>query len=420
MSQLHIVGGIPIKGEIEVSGSKNASLPLLICSLLTDSCLTLSNVPDISDTRSLTSLLRSLGVSVQVHKDVVCLHAKTLSEVEIKREAAKEIRASIWLLGPLAARLGKSRVSLPGGCSLNKGHRKIDFHISILESMGANIELEGDMISLSAPRGLHGTDFTIPQKSVGATITGLLSAALARGQTTLRGCAKEPEIVDLCKALLSMGINLEGMGTETLNIAGTLPKGATYAVMPDRLEALTYISAACACGGQVHIKAMDTEHIANVVPLLTKSGIRLTANESGINASGSDRLCPLNISTAPHPGFPTDFQPILASLLCFAKGPSSIEENMYDNRFLYIQELRKMGAEIELSSCGRKAYIKGGAKLSGAKVKAHDIRCGAALIVAALAAKGETIIEQAEQIDRGYQNIIGKLASCGSIVTSIP
>lgn len=419
MSKLHVKGGKALKGEVKVSGSKNASLPLLFCSLLTNEQVTFHNLPDISDVRGVISLLSSLGISAVMDQGTVSLNSSDLSEGVLQEEIVKNMRAPIWLLGPLACRLGASAIPMPGGCSLNKASRHVNFHMNLLESMGASVAIKDEKITVKAYKGLFGTDFTFPQKSVGATITGLLSAALAKGKTTLRNCAQEPEIVDLCKVLLSMGVKLTGKGTETLTIFSSSPKGTSYTVMPDRLEAMTYMVAACATSGEVHVKGIEWNHIANVAPFLNKAGVNLTATESGIRASRNEKLGPLDVSTAPHPGFPTDFQPIFASLLCGANGESSICENVYDNRFLYTQELKKMGAEIRVSSCGRKAHIAGGKKLTGTNVVAHDLRCGAALVIAALSAQGETVIEQAEKIDRGYQNIVEKLTSCGGHVARL-
>jgi UDP-N-acetylglucosamine 1-carboxyvinyltransferase len=419
MSKLHIKGGKALSGEVEVSGSKNAALPLLLSSLLTSEQVILHNVPDISDVRGIVSLLSSLGVSVARKECTVTLSSDKLSEGVLQEEIVKNMRAPIWLLGPLAARLGVSTIPMPGGCSLNKASRHVDLHIALLESMGARVRVEGGKITVEAHKGLSGADFTFSQKSVGATITGLLSASLAKGKTILRNCAQEPEIVSLCKALLSMGVKLSGEGTETLTVFHSSPKGAKCYVMPDRLEALTYMVAACATSGEMHIKGIEWNHIANVAPFLKKAGVNLSSTELGIKASRNGRLGPLDVSTAPHPGFPTDFQPIFASLLCKADGESSICENIYDNRFMYTEELKKMGARIRLSDCGKMAHIEGRAKLTGANVVAHDLRCGAALVIAALAAQGETIIEQAEKIDRGYQNIVEKLNNCGGRVARL-
>lgn len=401
-----------------MSGSKNASLPILVCCLLTDAPLLVTNVPNISDVKELTNLLRDLGVCVDLKAEQgeVLLQAKDI-DGDLNFESARRIRASVWLLGPLAARTGIAIAPMPGGCALNNSQRKVDMHLAVLEAMGARADICKEQIIVSAPTGLKGANFRFQNVSVGATITALLSAAIAKGATCLGNCAKEPEIVDLCKVLSKMGVEIDGVGTGDLTIQGSKPNGTSYRVMPDRIEALTYFAAAWSTEGKIHVKGVQWEHIASLVPILKGAGVELELKSDGITSYKTSTIKPVHVSTAPYPGFPTDFQPIFASVLCKADGESSVQENLYDNRFLYANELAKLGANITVRD--RKAYISGVESLKNGQVQAHDIRCGAALVVAALSAKGESLIDRAEKIDRGYQNIENKLRSCGARVERI-
>lgn len=413
---LRIFGGFPLSGKIAISGAKNASLPVMAASILTDKELRITNLPDILDVKNFAYLLESIGAQIcfDQFRTSATLTCKNLTQ-KIDPVLAKTTRASMWLLGPLLARFGKIRLPMPGGCNLN---RRMDLHISVLSSMGATINLEGDLINASITNKLIGTKFTFPKCSVGATINAIMAAVLAKGNTLLENCAQEPEVTNLCLALQKMGAQISHSGNSTIEIQGSSSlNGAVHEIIGDRLEAATYAIAVRIAGGEVTLSNIDHDLLSNVFDTFIRAGIKIDKiSHNSIKISCFEDIKATDIYVAPHPAFPTDIQPLFASLMCTAKGTSKITENVHPGRFLYTNELRKMGANIVVDKCKGTAIIAGTPKLTKATVEAHDLRGGAALVTAALGIKGETIITNAQKIYRGYQEIEKKLSQCGAKV----
>ncbi len=414
MLLLKILGGFPLVGNIPISGSKNASLPLIVASILTKEKCRLTNLPDILDVKNIATLLESIGAKIAFEPnrqaaDFLC--ANLTHNVDIA--TARTTRASMWCLGALLTRLGRARIANPGGCDLG---RKMDLHFQVLESMGARIEEDEGIISAVARKGLFGTKFTFKTRSVGATINAIMAAVLAKGETSLSNCAQEPEVKDLCSALQTMGAQIYGIGDSKIEINGVNTLcGITHKVIGDRLEAGTYAIATAITHGNTILQNIEFDLLSNVYESFEKVGIILEKiNDCSIKVSCTEILKGCDINASPHPAFPTDLQPIFTSLMCTAHGTSKILENVHSSRFLYTQELRKMGANIIIDNSNTAAIVSGVPSLRGSYVKAHDLRGGAALLVAALAAKGETVIQSAEKIYRGYQNIEVNLSNCGA------
>ncbi len=415
MDKIRISGGVPLHGEIVVSGAKNAALPLLATSLLTDETMTLCRVPYLHDVTTMTNLLVHLGVDVlrdsQTHQ--VTLRSVSGKKPEAPYDMVRKMRASILVLGALLARYGHATVSLPGGCAI--GARPVDLHMKGLQALGAELTLQDGYIQAKAPRGLQGGVYTFPKVSVTGTENLLMAAVLAKGCTELRHVAKEPEVTDLACCLNQMGAKIEGMGTDTLYIEG-VPRlsGITYTVLPDRIETGTYMIATAMAGGELLLRNTQLSLLPSVVPALQQMGLIIEARENGVwvRSDHPENLKGLDIVTEPFPGFATDLQAQLMALLCLVKGASLITETIFENRFMHVSELLRMGADINIQ--GHSALVRGVPELRGAPVMATDLRASVSLVLAGLAAKGETLVSRVYHLDRGYQDLERNLASCGA------
>jgi UDP-N-acetylglucosamine 1-carboxyvinyltransferase len=421
MDSILIQGGKRLEGTIPISGAKNSALTLLPCALLTEEKLTLTNLPRLADVDSFGHLLNELGVSTKVdkHKDEIgrrmTLHADTLDSTTAPYDMVRRMRASILVLGPLLARMGDATVSLPGGCAI--GDRPIDLHLKALEAMGAEIELAAGYVRVRAPRGgrIAGGDFTFPVVSVGATENAVMAAVTARGRTNLYNAAREPEIVDLCRLLQKMGAQIEGAGSPHISIEGVEGlNGCTYAVMPDRIEAGSYACAAGITGGSIDLVGARPEDMLATTHALAQCGLIVEFHDKGLRVSADHGLKPLALSTAPFPGFATDMQAQFMAMLCRAGGESFLEETIFENRYMHVPELRRMGANIDVR--GRSAIVHGVERMTGAKVMATDLRASMSLILAGLAAEGETEVLRVYHLDRGYERLEDKLSAVGATI----
>jgi UDP-N-acetylglucosamine 1-carboxyvinyltransferase len=421
MDSIHIQGGKRLEGTIPISGAKNAALTLLPCALLTQDKLTLTNLPRLADVDSFGHLLNMLGVSTKVEGvrpgefgRCMTLQADDLHSTVAPYDMVRRMRASILVLGPMLARAGESTVSLPGGCAI--GDRPIDLHLQALEAMGAEIELTAGYVKATAPRGrISGGDFSFPVVSVGATENALMAAATATGRTQLFNAAREPEIVDLCKLLVAMGAKIGGIGSSHLIIDGVEGlHGCTYAVMPDRIEAGSYACAAGITGGSIDLVGARPEEMLATTNALAQCGLMVEFCDSGIKVTADGKLRPLALSTAPFPGFATDMQAQFMAMLCRAGGDSFLEETIFENRYMHVPELRRMGADIEVR--GRSAIVHGVPRLTGAQVMATDLRASMSLILAGLAAEGETEVLRVYHLDRGYERLEEKLSAVGATI----
>lgn len=410
---LKIQGGAPLKGTIEISGAKNSALPLMVACLLTDKPLTLTNVPNLADIRTITQVLEVLGVTAEVNGSTRTLNAVNITSTTAPYDLVKTMRASVLVSGPLVARYGMAKVSLPGGCAL--GARAVDVHLEGLRAMGAICELEEGYIVAKAPNGLHGASFTMRVVSVGATENLMLAASIAKGQTVLRNAAREPEIIDLANCLNAMGANVQGAGTDTITIEG-VPSlhGATHKVMPDRLETGSYAIASLITGGDITLTNTSLEYLPMVRETLEKAGAVFEEQAEGFRVYQNGPIQGVDVMTEPYPGFATDLQAPFMSLMGICEGASMITETIFENRFMHVPELARMGMNIQVH--GASAMVRGVKHLSGAPVMATDIRGGVGLVVAALAAKGETTISRLYHLDRGYENLEAKLQACGATV----
>ena len=418
MDKLWIRGGQRLAGALTVSGAKNAALPLMCASLLTDQPLRLSRTPRLADMETLSQLLLGHGVHQTVEEDgpdgrAIRLHAARIDSVEAPYELVRRMRAGVLVLGPLLARCGQARVSLPGGCAI--GARPVDLHLKGLEQLGARITLENGYIVASTPSGgLHGADITFPLVSVGATENLLLAATLARGTTRLRNAAREPEVMDLIQCLKTMGARIDEADGDALEIVGSggAPlRGGAHAVIPDRIEAASLIMATAATRGRLRLRGARTEQLGATLGVLAAAGVTVAAEADGLQIS-CDALTGTDAMTEPYPGFPTDLQAQLMAMLATADGASMITETIFENRFMHVPELRRMGARITLH--GRSAMVRGTPRLTGAPVMATDLRASMSLVVAAVAAEGETVIDRVYHLDRGYERLEEKLAACGA------
>lgn len=424
MDSIHIRGGRPLKGKLPISGAKNSALTLLPCALLTDEPLTLRNLPRLADVDSFGHLLNQLGASTMVEgarpEDfgrVMTLRAGKVTSTVAPYDIVRKMRASILVLGPLLARAGEATVSLPGGCAI--GNRPIDLHLKALEAMGAKIELAAGYVKATAPGGrLPGGDFSFPVVSVGATENALMAAVTAKGTTRLMNAAREPEIVDLCRCLVAMGARIEGIGSETLVIEGVdRLHGATYQVMPDRIEAGSYACAAAITGGSVELVGARAEDMGATIAALRQAGVAVEETRDGVSVSAPDKLQPLTLSTAPFPGFATDMQAQFMAMVLLADGASVFTETIFENRYMHVPELARMGADIEVR--GRTAIVRGVSGLKGAPVMATDLRASMSLIIAGLAAEGETQVSRIYHLDRGYERLEEKLQAAGAEIERI-
>jgi len=419
MDRIRIRGGRPLSGEIVIGGSKNAGLPLMAAGLLTDERVLLTNVPGLADMRMMGSLIGQLGVAVEpVGDDGRALSiGGAIGNTEAPYDIMRKMRASVLVLGPLVARIGEARVSLPGGCAI--GTRPIDLHLKGLEQMGATIRLDAGYVVASAPHGLHGATIVFPFTSVGATENLLMAASLADGRTVLANAAREPEISDLADCLVAMGAQIEGIGTDRLTIEGVRRlHGVRHAIIPDRIETGTYACAAAIAGGQVHLRGARLDHLGALVLALAEAGVEVTERDGGLTVKRMNGLHGADVVTEPYPGFPTDMQAQFMALMCVSDGAAMITETIFENRFMHVPELSRMGARINVR--GASAIVRGVPALSGASVMATDLRASVSLVLAGLAARGETIVNRVYHLDRGYEAVEQKLAACGADIERLP
>lgn len=419
MDKLIIKGGVPLIGTINISGAKNAVLPIMAASLLTDK-LCITNVPKLADVNTMQQLLKSHGASIDsaLHREQMelTINCNNITNLIAPYDIVRKMRASIWVLGPLLARYGNAKVSLPGGCAL--GARQIDLHVAVLKSMGAEVKIEHGYINASRRKRLHGTHFIFNKVSVGATINALLAAVIADGETSLLNCAKEPEIVDLCNCLNKMGANITGIGTSEINIQGvTSLKPITYEVMSDRIEAATYMIAAAITKGDLTLKKIDYRIIENIALKLIEVGVKVQSLDNGVRVLYDGKLNSVNIETNPYPGFSTDCQAQFMTLMTLSQGTSIVTENIFENRFMHVPELCRMGADIEVQ--GSAAIVRGVKSLQGADVMASDLRASVSLILAALTTPDETVVHRIYHLDRGFQDLEEKLNNCGASIIRV-
>jgi UDP-N-acetylglucosamine 1-carboxyvinyltransferase len=421
MDRIRIRGGRRLSGTLPISGAKNAALPLMAAALLTDETLTLSNLPYLADITSMSNLLLPLGVSVSVNGNggtrtgrVVELTAKRIKDTTAPYDLVRKMRASILVLGPLVARAGEAQVSLPGGCAI--GTRPVDLHLKGLEHLGAEIVLDAGYVRAKAPKGLRGGQVVFPFVSVGATENLLMAACLAKGESQLVNAAREPEIVDLARCLTAMGAKIDGIGTDKLTVQGVdRLHGASHRIVPDRIETGTYAVAAAITGGDIELVDTEIGLIEALGEVLVAGGISVTATESGVRVScPNGRVRGVDVMTEPFPGFPTDLQAQIMALMTTADGAAMITETIFENRFMHVPELARMGANINVH--GASAMVRGVTQLKGAPVMATDLRASVSLVLAGLAAEGETIVNRVYHLDRGYERLEEKLAACGADV----
>jgi UDP-N-acetylglucosamine 1-carboxyvinyltransferase len=424
MDRILIRGGNRLSGRIPISGAKNAALTLMPCALLTEEPVTLRNLPRLADVDSFGHLLNQLGCSTRIEgarpEDfgrVMTIRAGKLTATEAPYDIVRKMRASILVLGPLIGRAGEATVSLPGGCAI--GNRPIDLHLKALEAIGAQLEMAAGYVKASAPGGrLSGGKYTFPIISVGATENVVMAAVLAKGSSKIGNAAREPEIVDLCNLLVAMGARISGIGTETLEIEGVdRLHGATYRVMPDRIEAGSYACAAAITGGSVELVGIKMDDMRATTAALIEAGVTLEERGDNLLVSASGGLKPLTLSTAPFPGFATDMQAQLMAMLCMADGASVLTETIFENRYMHVPELARMGADIQVQ--GRTAVVRGVKKLVGAPVMATDLRASMSLIIAGLVADGETQVSRVYHLDRGYERLEEKLSAVGADIERV-
>ncbi|HZE88752.1 MAG TPA: UDP-N-acetylglucosamine 1-carboxyvinyltransferase [Verrucomicrobiae bacterium] len=417
MDKLKIRGGRPLRGSVRVCGAKNAALPALAACLLTESPVTLHNLPRVHDVSTMFRVLEHLGAEAVVESGTsVTIRMRSLRELEAPYDLVRKMRASVLVLGPLVARFGRARVSLPGGCAI--GERPIEMHLDALRRLGAAVELAHGYVDARAGK-LAGADITFGQKTVTGTENSMMAAALAKGPTVLRNCAEEPEIVDLAELLNAMGASVEGAGTDVIRIEGVDSlHGAEHAIVPDRIEAGTFVMAGVGSGGDLTVSGCRPEHLAAPLDRLVQAGAHVQIAADSVRVVGNrGGLCGRDVVTAPYPGFATDLQAQYMTLMTQAEGPSVITEAIFENRFMHVGELRRMGADI--THDGRRAVVKGPTPLTGAQVMATDLRASACLVIAALVADGWTEINRVYHIDRGYERIEEKLRSIGADIERV-
>ena len=419
MDRIRLEGGRPLEGTIAIAGAKNTALKLMVASLLSDEPLVLSNQPDVVDVSVLAHLLAELGVRVERNGDGrMTLDAASLTSIKAPYDLVRKMRASILVFGPLLARCGRAEVSLPGGCAI--GTRPVDLHIAGLEALGATIELKEGYLVGEAPGGLEGAEFTFPQVSVGATEHVMMTATLARGTTLIGNAAMEPEIRDLADCLNAMGADITGAGTSEIRINGVARlEGATHRMLPDRIEAGTYAMAAAATGGRLELADATEDHFGDVAAALRQAGVAIESRAGGIEVRRTDGILRgVDVTTRPFPGFATDLQAQFMALMTTARGMSRIHESIFENRFMHVPELMRMGADIEVR--GGTAIVRGVDRLKGAPVMATDLRASVCLILAGLVAEGETMVNRVYHLDRGYERLVEKLRGCGATIERIP
>ncbi|MDX2224240.1 MAG: UDP-N-acetylglucosamine 1-carboxyvinyltransferase [Rhodospirillaceae bacterium] len=430
MDAIRINGGIPLNGEIVVGGAKNAALPLMAAALLTDEPLTLSNMPELADIATMGNLLRQLGLRIdqsalglgEVNPEAgatgrtMTLRADKIASVTAPYDLVRRMRASVLVLGPLVARHGEAKVSLPGGCAI--GTRPVDLHLRALEQLGAKIELKQGYVHATVPKRLKGAQIIFPKVTVGGTENAMMAAALAEGETVIENAAREPEIGNLADCLNVMGANVTGIGTGTLRIVGAERlHGGRVAVIPDRIETGTYAIAAAITRGRVTLKGTRAEMLDAVVASLVQAGVDVQHGDGAITVAATNGLRGVDVMTEPFPGFPTDMQAQWMALMATADGASMITETIFENRFMHVPELTRFGADVNVH--GASAIVRGRAQLSGAPVMATDLRASVSLVLAGLAAKGETLVNRVYHLDRGYERLEQKLAACGAEIERI-
>jgi UDP-N-acetylglucosamine 1-carboxyvinyltransferase len=424
MDRIRIVGGRPLHGTIPISGAKNATLPLMIASLLTEETLILDNVPRLADVVLLERILGNHGVDIMTsgkrrgetadHGQTLHISAARIIDTTAPYDLVSKMRASFWVLAPLVARMGEAKVSMPGGCAI--GTRPVDLLIMAISQLGADIEIDGGYVIARAPKGLRGGEIVFPKVTVGGTHTAIMAASLANGTTVIENAAREPEIIDVAECLGKMGARISGAGTGRIVVEGVAKlHGARHAVLPDRIETGTYAMAVAMAGGDILLQNARPELLQAALDVLTRTGTTVTPTNQGIRiARNGSRLGPVDVTTAPFPEFPTDLQAQLMALMTRAHGTSHIIETVFENRFMHVQELARLGARIQLD--GERATIEGVEQLKGAPVMATDLRASVSLVIAALAAEGETIVNRVYHLDRGFERLEDKLGRCGAAI----
>jgi len=423
MDKIIIRGGRPLSGRIAISGAKNAALTLMPAAILTEEPLTLRNLPRLADVDTFGHLLNQHGVStlIEGHRRgefgrVMTIKAARLTTTLAPYDIVRKMRASVLVLGPLLARAGEATVSLPGGCAI--GNRPVDLHLKAMEALGAEIEVTSGYVKATTAKGLVGGRIDFPIVSVGATENALMAAVLAKGETVIENAAREPEIVDLANCLNAMGAKIEGHGTPIIRVQGrTSLHGATYAVMPDRIEAGSYACAVGTAGGEVELVGADLATLGVVADRLRDAGLEVEATEGGVRVKHTGRIQAIDIETQPFPGFPTDMQAQFMAMLALAEGTSHLTETIFENRYMHVPELARMGADIRVS--GRTAEVHGVARLTGAQVMATDLRASMSLVLAGLAAEGETVVNRIYHLDRGYEHLEEKLSGAGADIERV-
>jgi UDP-N-acetylglucosamine 1-carboxyvinyltransferase len=424
MDRIRLVGGNELNGSIPISGAKNAALPLMIASLLTDDTLTLENVPHLADVEQLIRILGNHGVDYSVngrrerqqegYSRTINFTARNIVDTTAPYELVSKMRASFWVVGPLLARMGEAKVSLPGGCAI--GTRPVDLFIEGLQALGADIDVERGYVITKAKNRLRGNRYVFPKVSVGATHVLMMAASLARGETVLENAAREPEVVNLADCLNAMGAKVYGAGTSTITIDGVdMLSGARHKVIPDRIETGTYAMAVAMAGGDVMLEGARADLLQTALDVIAQTGAEITPTNSGIRVRRNGHgIAPVDITTEPFPGFPTDLQAQFMGLMTMAKGRSHITETIFENRFMHVQELARLGAHISLS--GQTATVDGVDTLKGAPVMATDLRASVSLVIAGLAAEGETVVNRVYHLDRGFERLEEKLSGCGAVI----
>ena len=416
MKKLEVFGAARLKGEIRISGSKNASLPILAATLLSDKKISLTNLPKVKDIETMILLLKSLGSTIDDNKKILTIKNNKQTKTFAAYSLVKTMRAGILVLGPLLAKFGKAKVSLPGGCAI--GTRPVDIHLQALSKLGVKYKIIQGYVHANAPKGLIGANIKFPKVSVGATENLIIASCLAKGKTTLSNCAIEPEIKDLVIFLINMGCNIKWTAKRTIKIDGVRNlREIKYQVMPDRIEAGTYLIAAALTEGNLKIIGIDPKIISTEINILKKVGAKIVQKKNEISIQGSKKIKNINVKTSPYPGFPTDLQAQMMVLLCKANKRSYIREEIFENRFMHVAELNRMGAEISIH--GNKAIIEGNVKFEAAELMATDLRASVSLILAALSAKGKSIINRIYHLDRGYEDIEKKLKKVGAKIRRI-
>ena len=407
-----------MRGEVEISGAKNAAVAIIPAALMVDGVCRIENIPQISDTDMLLTILKELGAKIRfINNSTIEIDCTDVRYQDAPYDLMRKIRASYYLIGAMLGRFGSAKTTMPGGC--NFGVRPIDQHIKGITALGADVDVKNGFVYADARDGrLHGARIYLDKVSVGATMNIMLAAVLAQGRTIIENAAREPHIVDLANFLNSMGADVRGAGTDTIKVNGVDKlHGGSYAIIPDQIEAGTYMVAAAATGGEVLVKNVIPRHLECISAKLRETGTIVQEYEDSVLVKGASTLRRVNIKTLPYPGFPTDMQPPMGALMCMAKGTSVITEGVYDNRYKYTNELRKMGAEIQVD--GRVAVIEGGKRLTGAPVHACDLRAGAAMVIAGMCATGTTVVEDVRFIERGYENFVGKLKALGADIECV-